>query len=130
MSDMESANPMDLSRNIVRQVSTLFPKDKEYAQAGDFRLRGNTPGGHPADGMIIDVSMGGGAVVSIINPQSFENGGPEWACRYGNVESIRYAVAGLLESYDYLLSSNINMSEATRRLRLMRATRRAALENR
>lgn len=111
-----------------RRVSTLFPVDQKHAPAGDFRARNNTPGGHPADGMIVDVSMGGGAIVSIINPQSFADGGPEWTCRYGNVESIRYAVAGLLESYDYLLSDAINMAESTRRLRLMRATRRALTE--
>lgn len=109
-----------------REVSTLYP-DGLAAPAGDFRVRKGTPGGHPADGMVIDISMGGGAVVSIINPQSFEYGGPEWVCRYGNVEGIRYAVAGLLDSYDYLLSGAINMTEATRRLRLMRAVRRAVL---
>lgn len=110
----------------VREVATLYPNGG-YAPSGDYRHRNGTPGGHPADGMVIDVSMGGGAVVSIINPLSFANGGPEWVCRYGNVESIRYAIAGLLESYDYLLSGNINMTEATRRLRIMRAARRAAL---
>lgn len=62
------------------------------------------------------------------DPLSFEDGGPEWVMRYGDPESIRYTVASLLESYDYLLSGAINMTEATRRLRIMRAVRRQALE--
>ena len=82
---------------------------------------------HPADGMITYVECGDGAVMSIIDPRSFEDGGPEWVMRYGDPESIRYTIAGLLSSYDYLLSDNINMAEATRRLRLMRAARRECL---
>ncbi|MHB1086119.1 MAG: hypothetical protein ACYCZ0_00020 [Minisyncoccota bacterium] len=61
--------------------------------------------------------------MSIINPQSFADGGPEWVMRYGNPEGIRYSVASLLESYDYLLSSAISMTEATRRLRMLRSAR-------
>lgn len=114
-------------QKLAKAVESLFPHSG-YAPAGDYRVRKGTPGGHPADGMVIDVSMGGGAVSSIINPQSFDDGGPEWVMRYGDPESIRYAVAGLLESFDYLLSGNINMSEATRRLRIMRAARRDVLE--
>ncbi|WP_293811331.1 hypothetical protein [uncultured Bosea sp.] len=109
------------------QVKTLFPNN-QYAPAGAYRIIDNTPGGHPADGMTATVSLGDGAFTSIINPRSFEEGGPEWVMRYGNPESIRYAVAGLLESYDYLLGSHLSMREATRRLRLMRAARRD-LEN-
>jgi hypothetical protein len=76
----------------------------------------------------MEVPVGDGAFMSIVNPRSFEDGGPEWVCRYGNVESIRYKLAALIESYDYFLSGEISMKEATRRLRLMRAARRAALE--
>lgn len=79
---------------------------------------------HPADGMIADVSCGDGAVMSIIDPRSFADGGPEWTMLYGNPESIRVAVAGLLEGYDYLLSSHITQAEAMRRLRLLRAKRK------
>lgn len=78
---------------------------------------------HPADGMTSEVSMSDGAYMSIINPQSFENGGPEWVMRYGNPENIRFAVASLLSSYDYLLSREITMAEATERLRLLRKAR-------
>lgn len=80
---------------------------------------------HPADGMTAHVCCGDGAYMTIINPQSFEDGGPEWACRYGNVESIRYSIASILGSYDYLLSDNITMKEATARLRLLRAGRKS-----
>ena len=38
--------------------------------------------------------------------------------------SVGLIAAGLLESYDYLLSGAVNMTEATRRLRQMRAKRR------
>lgn len=83
---------------------------------------------HPADGMTGEVELGDGAASTIINPQSFANGGAEWVMRYGDPVSIRYTVASLLGSYDYLLSDNINMKEATRRLRLMRAARKAMKE--
>ena len=91
---------------------------------GAGRYRVSPPSDHPASGMTVEVAMGGGAYSTIINPQSFENGGPEWVMRYGSPESIRYAVASLLETYDYLLSDNIAMKEATARLRLLRAVRR------
>lgn len=83
----------------------------------------------PADGMTSPVQCGNDAIMDIIDPRSFEHGGPEWVMRYGNPESIRYTVASLLESYDYLLSDNINMAEATRRLRLMRAARRECVND-
>ena len=65
--------------------------------------------------------------MDIIDPRSFEDGGPEWVMRYGKPESIRYAVASLLDSYDYLLSGEINITEATRRLRLLRSARKECL---
>lgn len=109
---------------LARIVSTLYP-DGDYAPAGDVRVIDNTPGGHPADGMTATVSMGDGAFSSIINPMSFEDGGPEWVMRYGRPDSIRYSVASLLDSYDYLLSDHLTLREATRRLRLLRAARKA-----
>lgn len=71
---------------------------------------------HPADGLTAIVEIGDDAAMEIINPQSFGDGGPEWQMRYGNPEPIRYTVAGLLSSYDALLSDDIPMSEATRTL--------------
>lgn len=81
----------------------------------------------PADGMTQHVDCSDGAVMDIIDPRSFADGGPEWTMRYGNPESIRYAVASLLESYDYLLCGEISMTEAVMRLRLLRAARKECL---
>lgn len=67
----------------------------------------------------------GGATHTIIDPTSFGGGGAEWIMRYGNPESIRYTVASLLESYDYLLSGAITSTEAVRRLRILRGSRAA-----
>jgi len=103
----------------VRRVDSLF--DGRHC-AGRYRV--SPPSDHPASEMTVAVAMGGGAYSTIINPRSFENGGPEWVMRYGNPESIRYTVASLLETFDYLLSDNINMKEATERLRILRAVRR------
>ena len=72
----------------------------------------------------IEVDCGDGARMSIVNPRSFEDGGIEWRLRYGSPQAVRYIAAGLIESYDYLLSSEINIEEAIRRLRLMRSARR------
>ena len=96
---------------------------------GSVRYGGQSPGGHPADGMVAHVDHGDGAVSSIIDPSSFEHGGPEWVMRYGNPDSIRYAVASLLESYDYLLSGNINQREAIKSLMLMRRARAAIAQS-
>ena len=79
--------------------------------------------------MTISVPIADDARMEIINPRSFKDGGPEWQMRYGNPEAVRYTVASLLESYDYLLSDNIAMKEAIRRLRIMRQSRRAACKN-
>lgn len=67
--------------------------------------------------------------MSIVNPMSLAYGGVEWRLRYDDPEEVRYVAASLIESYDYLLSSDINMTEAIRRLRLMRAARRQSSEN-
>jgi len=97
---------------------TLFSDD---VQPGDFRVTGSlVDRKHPAGGMTAEVAMGDGAFMTIINPQSFVDGGPEWVARYGNIVAIRYTIASLLDSYDYLLSGNINSREATRRLLLQR----------
>lgn len=82
---------------------------------------------HPFDGMCQHVDCGDGATMDIIDPRSFNDGGPEWVMRYGNPESIRFGVAMLLSSYDYLLSGNISTTEAIRRLRLMRKARSECL---
>jgi hypothetical protein len=112
--------------DVVRVKTLLFPAGGNEPPTGHYRIRGGTPGGHPADGMILDVSYGDCAFGSIINPLADPH--PEWVSRYGNIEGIRYAVASLLETYDYLLSHYINDTEAKRRLRIMRAVRRDAIK--
>src|SRR5690606_33132149 len=110
----------------VREVSTLAAVTP---MPGDFRVhRGGISGPHPADNMTATMAMGDGASMCFINPQAFQDGGPEWTCRYGNVEGIRFTVASLLGSYDYLLSENITTTESIRRLRLLRAGRAALQE--
>ena len=76
--------------------------------------------------LTVSVEVGDGAVMEIADPAAFADGGPEWIMRYGNPEAIRLQVAELLASYDYLLSDEITMKEATRRLGLMRYARRKA----
>lgn len=66
------------------------------------------------------VSVGDDAVMSIPDRASYKDGGPEWVARYGDIESNRYAIAGLLQSYAYLLSPEISLTEARRRLTIMR----------
>lgn len=74
-----------------------------------------------------EINCGDGAVMSIVDPRSFEDGGIGWTLRYGDPGGVRYTAASLIDSYDYLLSGEITMQEATRRLRLLRAARRALL---
>jgi hypothetical protein len=50
----------------------------------------------------------------------------EWSLRYGDPMAVRFLAASVIESFDYLLSDNINMTEATRRLRVLRAAVRAS----
>lgn len=87
------------------------------------RVTGALGGPHPADGLTAEVKLGGGAAMTILNPQSFEDGGIEWHCRYGNFEGVRYSAASVIESYDYLLSNEITTGEAIKRLRDLRGAR-------
>jgi hypothetical protein len=66
----------------------------------------------------------GGAQMSLPRPRL--DGGIEWRLRYGNPDQVRYCAASALESYSYLTSNEISMTEATRRLRLLRQAREAA----
>lgn len=74
------------------------------------------------------IDCGDGAVMTIVDPRSFEDGGVEWRLRYGRPEAVRYTAASLVESYDYLLSREISTKEAIRRLRLLRAGRHALMD--
>ena len=95
-----------------------------------YRVTRKLGGSHPADGLTAQVQLGDGAVATIINPQSFAEGWPEWVMRYGDPMGIRYAVASLLESYDGLLSGDITTTDAIARLRIMRNARKHLMENR
>lgn len=72
-----------------------------------------------------EINCGDGAFMTIVDPRSFEDGGVGWKLRYGNPDGVRHTAASLIDSYDYLLSGEITMKEATRRLRLLRAGRQA-----
>ena len=85
------------------------------------------PNGHPADGMTLEVDCGDGAWMSIGDPRSYTDGGLGWTLTWGNAESIKFTAASVISSYDYLLSDEITMKEAVRRLRLLRQTRREAV---
>lgn len=80
----------------------------------------------PPKGVTAEVDCGDGAWMSIVNP--YHEDSIEWQLRYGSATYVRYVAASLVSSYDYLISDNINMEEATRRLRLMRAKRRELRE--
>ena len=82
--------------------------------------------------MTVRVDCGGGAVMSIIDPRSYggllnDEQGITWTLTWGDYGAVRLVAASLLSSYDYLLSGDITMAEATRRLRLLRATRKACI---
>lgn len=79
---------------------------------------------HFCNDMTREVHVGDSAYISIVNP--WRDSGIEWQLRYGAAEAVRYCAASLISSYDYLLSSEITMAEATRRLRIMRQARRLA----
>jgi hypothetical protein len=74
--------------------------------------------------LYINVELSNGASMLIPNPESYIDGGVEWQLRYGNAENVRYMAAGFISSYDYLLSDNISLKEATSRLIAMRKARR------
>lgn len=74
--------------------------------------------------LYIDVQLSNGASMLIPNPASYFDGGVEWQLRYGNAENVRYMAAAFISSYDYLLSDNISLKEATSRLVAMRKARR------
>lgn len=77
-----------------------------------------------ADQLVKYVTVDDGAVMSMMNPLSFTDGGLSWTLRYGNAENCKAVgvrAASVLDSYDYLLSGAITTTEAIRRLRILRA---------
>lgn len=76
-------------------------------------------------GCTLMVPTGGSAVMTIALPGADPH--LEWSLRYGNPKAVRFMAASVVESFDYLLSDSINLTEATRRLRVLRAAVRAQL---
>lgn len=75
--------------------------------------------------LTMEVEHGGGAFGSIPDPAAFEDGGLEWCLRYApQANNCNLQAASAVATFDYLLSGNITMKEATRRLRQMRTARR------
>jgi hypothetical protein len=71
------------------------------------------------------VDHGNGAGGSIPDVKAQEDGGLEWCLRYAHkVEGVNFQAASVVGTFDYLLSDQINMTEATKRLRQMRRERR------
>lgn len=77
--------------------------------------------------LTFEVEHDGGAVSFIPDPRPAA-GSLEWCLRYADPREVRMIAATVVSSFDYLLSDNITMAEATRRLRQMRATRRQRME--
>lgn len=80
---------------------------------------------HPADGMVKSVDCGGGAHMNFQNPAVDQSLG--WSLTWAtDARPFLLSAASVIGSYDYLLSGDISMTEATRRLRLLRDARKEA----
>lgn len=92
---------------------------------GSYRV-GHSQPPHPADGLTATVDCGGGAFSTILNPQSFEDGGLIWCLTWWqNKDALAGSAASALSSFDYLLSQDITTKEAIERLRILRRARAA-----
>jgi hypothetical protein len=73
-------------------------------------------------GSTIMVPTGGNAVMTVPNPDADPH--VEWLLRYSrdlnDPKAGRFSAAEVVASFAYLLSNQITMTEATRRLRVMR----------
>ena len=80
---------------------------------------------------VLVVDVGGGARMFVAAPNSMNEGSLEWRLRHGDAVAMRFQAASVVSSTSYLVSGEISMKEATRRLRIMRKSykdARAALE--
>lgn len=104
--------------------------EKPYRERIDFPQghvsRGHSLTAHPADGKVAHASYGNDWHMSFKDPTA--ETGLVWIMTWGNVEGVRYSVASILESYDYLLGSDITHVEATKRLRMLRGARAALVK--
>lgn len=69
------------------------------------------------------VEVAEGAHMTIPNPAVEDT--LIWRLRYADAGQVRHMAAAVVDSFDYLLSENITLGEAIRRLRLMRRARQA-----
>lgn len=81
-----------------------------------------------SENLTLEVEHGGGAYGTIPNPQSYANGGVVWRLTYGNYEQARWPATSIIDTFSALISPEINMKEATRRLAQFRRSYRAALK--
>lgn len=100
-------------------------RERIYFKQGHVE-RGHSLTAHPADGTVARASYGDDWHMTLKDPTA--ETGLVWIMRYGNVESVRYTVASILESYDYLLSGDITHAEAVKRLRMLRGARKALID--
>lgn len=77
--------------------------------------------------LTIQIDHGGGAVSRIPDPAANADGGLDWCLRYSDPTRVRFIAASVVDSFEYIISPEINMAEATRRLRQMRAAYRARM---
>lgn len=77
------------------------------------------------------IDCGGGARSAIPDPRAFRDGGLEWCLRYSCKgvlpNNVQFQAASVVESFDYLLSTYLNMKEAIDRLRILRRGRAALI---
>jgi len=88
--------------------------------------RGHSLTAHPADGKVANASYGDNWHMTLKDPTA--ETGLVWIMTWGNPESVRYSVASILQSYDYLLSGSITHKEAAKRLRMLRGAHQALCE--
>ena len=107
---------------MVIKTSILSAPDKPYRERINFSHghvdRGHSLNEHPADGKVAHASYGNDWHMTFKDPTA--DTGLVWIMTWGDPESVRYSVASILESYDYLLSGHITHAEATKRLRMLR----------
>lgn len=107
-----------------QDVAPIVPWTPADGVPGAVRV-GHSQPPHLADGMTAHVCIGDGAYSTIPNPQSYGHGGIVWHLTYATEGPYRLSAASIIGSFDYLLSDDITMEEATHRLALLRKARAA-----
>lgn len=82
-----------------------------------------------SENLTLHINHGGGASGTIPNPQCYADGGVVWQLNYGNCEQARWPAASIIDTFSYLISTEINMKEATRRLAQFRRAYREAIRD-